>query len=88
MTLQLHEKSLTPYIELKFQLGLADPRWNFKLGWKFEIFLVIEIVSNPEWKLIQRAPEIEMVTSQARFKLTDDKVRLYESVRKSQNRYI
>ena len=32
--------------------------------------------------------KIEMAASQAHFKLTDDKVKLYESVRKGPNRYI
>ena len=43
MTLQLHVKISTRYTELKFQLGLANPKW------KFQIFPVIEIFSNPGW---------------------------------------
>ena len=50
MTLQLHVKISTQYTELKFQLGLAKPRWNFNPGWKFQIFHIIDIFFNPEWK--------------------------------------
>ena len=45
--MQLHVKTSTRYSELKFQLGLAKPRWNFKPGWKFQIFHIIDIFSNP-----------------------------------------
>ena len=50
MTLQLHEKISTRSTELKFQLYLAKPRWNFNPGWKFQIFHIIDIFSNPGWK--------------------------------------
>ena len=49
-TLQLHVKISTRYTELKFQLGLANPRLNFSLGWKFKIFHVIDIFFNLGWK--------------------------------------
>ena len=124
LTLQVHGKistRYTRYTELKFQLGLANPRSNFDPGWKSQIFHIIDIFSNPGRKfdtthagipcLFQK---IKMATSQARFKWTDDKlinlikclqifknsmefrnydsnankVKLYESVRKSLDRYI
>ena len=47
MTLQLHVRSSARYTKLKFQLGLANPRWNFNPGWKFQIFHIIDIFSNP-----------------------------------------
>ena len=50
MTLQLHVKISTRYIELKFQLGLAKPRWKFNTEWKFQIFHIIDIFSDPGWK--------------------------------------
>ena len=48
--LQLHVKISTWYTKLKFQLGLANPKWNFNPGWKFQIFHKIDIFSNPGWK--------------------------------------
>ena len=51
MTLQLHVKILTQYTELKCQLGLAKPGWNFNPGWKFQIFHIIDIFSSPGWKI-------------------------------------
>ena len=110
MTLQLHVKT-----ELKFQLGSANPRWNFNPGWKVLLFHIIDIFPTRDENLVLRTREflgyfqkIKMATSQARFKWTDDrrlqefkcsmefrncdsnadKVKLYESVRKSLNRYI
>ena len=50
ITLQLHVKISVWYTELKFQLGLAKPRWYFNPGWKFQIFHIIDIFQNPEWK--------------------------------------
>ena len=50
MALPLHVKSSTRYTELKFQLALTNPRWNFNLGWKVQIFHIIDIFSNPGWK--------------------------------------
>ena len=50
ITLQLHVKISTRYTKLKFQLGLANPKGNFNLGWKFQIFHKIDIFSNPGWK--------------------------------------
>ena len=50
MKLQLHVKISTRYTELKFKLGLANPRRNFNLGWKFQIFHIMDIFSNPGWK--------------------------------------
>ena len=50
MTLQLHVKISTRYTELKFQLGLAKPRWNFNPRWKFQIFHIIIIFFNPGLK--------------------------------------
>ena len=122
MTLQLHVKISTRYTELRFQRGLANPRWNFNLGWKSQIFHIIDVFSNPGWKCSTthvRIPglftkKVKMTTSQARFKWTDDKhinfikylqefknsmefrncdsdankVKLYESVRKSLNIHI
>ena len=35
---------------MKFQLGLANPRWNFNPGWKFKVFHIIDIFCNPGWK--------------------------------------
>ena len=50
MTMQLHIKVSSGHTELKFQLGLANPRWNFNLGWKVQIFHIIDIFSYPGWK--------------------------------------
>ena len=50
MTLELHVEISTRYTELKFQLGLANSRWNFNPGWKFQIFHIMDIFSNPGWK--------------------------------------
>ena len=50
MTLQLLVKISARYTKLKFQLGLANPRWNFNPGWKFQNFHIIDIFSNPGWK--------------------------------------
>ena len=47
MALQLHVKISTRYTELKFQLSLANPRWNFNPGWKFQIFHIIGIFFQP-----------------------------------------
>ena len=55
MTLPLHVEKFqyslysqyTQYSQLKFQLGLAKPRWNFIQGWKFQIFQIIDIF--PTW---------------------------------------
>ena len=47
MTLQLHVRSSARYTKLKFQLVLANPRLNFNPGWKFQIFHIIDIFSNP-----------------------------------------
>ena len=50
VTLQLHVKVSALYIELKFELGLANPRLNFNPGWKFQISHTIDIFSNLGWK--------------------------------------
>ena len=50
MTLQLHLKISTRYDKLNFQLGLANLRWNWNPGWRFQIFLIIDIFSYPGWK--------------------------------------
>ena len=50
MTLRLCVKFSARYTELKFQLGLANPRWNSNPGWKFQIFHIIDFFSNPGWK--------------------------------------
>ena len=50
MTLQLHVKISIWHTELKFQLGLANPKWDFNPGWKFQISHIIDIFSNPGWK--------------------------------------
>ena len=50
VALQLHVKISTQYTELKFQLGLANPRWNFNPGWKFQNFHIIDIFFSPGWK--------------------------------------
>ena len=50
MTLQLHVKISTQDTELKFQLGLANPRWNFNPGCKSQIFHIIDSFSNPGLK--------------------------------------
>ena len=80
MISQLHVKISTRYTELKIQLGLANLRWNFKPGWKSQIFLIIDIFTNPRWKFDTTHPnslfafkKIKMVTSQVRFKWTDGK---------------
>ena len=80
MILQLHVKISTRCAELKFQLGLANPRWNFIPGWKFEISPIIDIFSNPGWKfdtkhefLVYLKKTKTMATSKARFKWTDDR---------------
>ena len=45
-----HSKKTLAHTELKFRLGSANPRWIFNLGWKFRIFHIIDIFSNPDWK--------------------------------------
>ena len=50
MTLQLHLKILNWYTELKFQLSLVNPRWNLNPLWKFQIFLIVNIFTDPGWK--------------------------------------
>ena len=79
MTMQLHVNVSTRYTELKFQLGLAKPRWNFNPGWKFQIFHIIGIFSSPGWKFDNTHARIPClffkktmtVTSQALFKWND-----------------
>ena len=63
-TLQLQVKISTRYTELKFQLGLANPRWNFNPGWKSD--------TTHAWTPYF-FKKIKMATTQARFKWTDDK---------------
>ena len=79
MTLQLHVKISTRYTALKFQLGLVNPG-NFNPGWKFQIFHIIEIFPTVMkiWcyarvNSLFILQKINMATSQARFKWTDDK---------------
>ena len=82
MTLQSPVKISTWCTELKFQLGLAKPKWNFNLGWKFQVFHIIYIFFQPEMEILYYANanslfmfyKIKMATSQARFKWTDDKL--------------
>ena len=57
MTLQLHVKISTRYTELKFQLGLANPRWNFKPGWKFQNFHLIDFFPTQDENLILHTRE-------------------------------
>ena len=81
MKLQLHVKISTRYTELKFKLGLANPRWNFNLGWKFQIFHIMDNFFQPRMKIwyyvrvnsVFISKKIKIVTSQGRFKWTDDK---------------
>ena len=82
MTLQLHVKTSARYTELKFQLGLANPRWNFNLGWRFQIFHIIDIFQ-PGMKIWYYLPTREflvcfqknkMLNLQAGVKWTDDKL--------------
>ena len=57
MTLQLHVKISTGYTELKFQLSLANPRWNFKPGWKFQNFHLIDFFPTRDENLILHTRE-------------------------------
>ena len=50
MTLQLHVKISPQDTALKFQLGSANPRWNFNPGCKSQIFHIIDSFSNPGLK--------------------------------------
>ena len=50
MTLQLHVKISILYTELKFQFVLTNRRWNVNQTWKFQVFHIIDIFSNPGWK--------------------------------------
>ena len=54
---KLHVKNSIRYTELKFQLGLANPRWNFNTGWKFQIFHIIDIFPTRDKNLILHTPE-------------------------------
>ena len=83
VTLQLYVKISTHrYNELKFQIGLANPRWNFNPGWKFKISHIMDIFPNPgrkfdttyAWIPCLFFKKIKMATSQARFKWIDDKL--------------
>ena len=49
-TFWLTPKKTLAHTELKFRVGLANPRWIFNLGWKFQIFHTIDIFSKPDWK--------------------------------------
>ena len=57
MTLQLHVKISTRYTKLKFQLGLANPKWNFNTGWKFQIFHITNFFPTRDENLILRTRE-------------------------------
>ena len=50
MTLQLHVKISILYTDLKFQFVLTNRRWNVNQTWKFQVFHIIDIFSNPGWK--------------------------------------
>ena len=75
MILQLYVKISDRYSELKFELRLAKPRWNFIPGWKFQIFHIIDIFSNPGTNIWYYAHanslfiflKIKMTTLEARF---------------------
>ena len=82
ITLQLHVEISIRYNELKFQFALAKPRLNFNPGWKFQVFQIINISSNPEWKFEstnERIPclffkKLKMANSRVRFKWVNDKL--------------
>ena len=83
MTLQLHVKISILYTELKFQFVLTNRRWNVNQTWKFQVFHIIVIFSNPGWKFDTEnarifffffKKKIKMGSWQARFKWTDDKL--------------
>ena len=57
ITLQLHVKVSALYIELKFELDLANPRLNFNPGWKFQISHKIDIFPTGDENLILRTHE-------------------------------
>ena len=57
MTLQWHVKISTRYTKLKFQLGLANPKWNFNPGWKFQIFHITNFFPTRDENLILRTRE-------------------------------
>ena len=67
MTLQLHVKISARF--LRFQLGLGNPRRNFNLGWKFQVFHIIYTR-----KFLVYFFKINMATLQAHFKWTNDKL--------------
>ena len=97
MTLQLHVKISIRFTEFKFQLGLANPRWNFNLGWTFQISHIIDLFSNRGWKFDTKytwipclfLQKIKMENWQGGFKWTDDKsVNLIKCLQESESSYV
>ena len=43
----MYVKMSTRYSESTFQLGLANLSYDLNIGWKFQIFHIIDIFSNP-----------------------------------------
>ena len=83
MTLQLHVKISTRYIELKFQLNLKfQTKMKFQPGMKISYFPYNQHFFQPGMKIWYYAnvnslvifKKIKTTTSQARFKWTDDKL--------------
>ena len=74
---------------MKFQLGLAKPRWNFNPGWKFQFFHIIDIFSNSGWNFDTTHTQIPNsknskvpYNSEIAAETLTKQLKLYESVRK------